>query len=35
MPNGNLCPGCRTYTLQRISTNRMQCSTCGLKKEVQ
>lgn len=34
MPKGNLCPDCQTYTLQRISTNWMQCSTCGLKKKV-
>lgn len=31
---GHLCPVCDTYTLQRISTNWVQCTTCGLKKQI-
>ena len=31
---GNLCPDCGTYTLQRISANWKQCTTCELKKPV-
>jgi ribosomal protein L37AE/L43A len=35
MAKGHLCPICGTYTLQRISTNWLQCSDCGLKKPVE
>ena len=34
MAKGHLCPVCNTYTLQRVSTNWLQCSDCGLKKRV-
>jgi len=33
MAKGHLCPDCQTHTLQPISTNWLQCTTCGLKKK--
>ncbi len=33
MAKGHKCPDCGTYTLQRVSTNWMECSVCGLKKK--
>ena len=34
MAKGHRCPDCGTFTLQRISENWRQCTTCGLKKRV-